>query len=449
MTDTYDYLIIGGGSGGIASARRAAEYGARTVLFEDARLGGTCVNVGCVPKKVMWSTASMAENLHDAAGYGFSTGDVSFDWPTIKRGRDAYITRLNDIYARNLENSSVEVIAERASLLDANTVVAGGQQYKARHILIATGGAPVIPPIEGAELGINSDGFFELEDLPKRTVIVGAGYIAAEFAGVLQALGSQVSLILRKDTVLREFDVDLRETVMQSMSDAGMDIRTRTQVSSVRKEGDRLSVSFDSGDSLNDVDTLIWAIGRKPLSDKLGLEQASVAVDQRGFIETDEFQNTSTSGVYAVGDVTGRAALTPVAIAAGRLLANRLFDNKADHKLDYSDIPTAIFTHPPIGTVGLSEHEARQQYGDDAIKVYRSSYVNMYYAVLDRKPKTVCKLVCVGDEERVVGIHMVGDAADEVIQGFSVAVRMGATKADLDRTVAIHPTAAEELVTLR
>ncbi len=449
MTRKYDYLVIGGGSGGIASARRAAEYGARVALFEDGRLGGTCVNVGCVPKKVMWTTASIAESLHDAAGYGFSTGEVSFNWAEIKQRRDAYITRLNGIYARNLNNSKVESVAHRASLINANTVVANGEHYEADHILIATGGAPTIPAIEGAELGITSDGFFELEDLPKRTVIVGAGYIAAEFAGVLQTLGSQVSLILRKDTVLREFDNDLKETVMASMAESGMDIKTRTQISAVHRDGQQLNISLDSGEQLSAVDTLIWAIGRRPLSDGLGLDAAGVKIDQRGFIETDAFQNTTASGIYAVGDVTGRAALTPVAIAAGRQLSNRLFDGQTDAKLDYDDIPTAIFTHPPIGTVGLSEQAAREKYGDDAIRVYKSSFVNMYYAVLERKASTVCKLICLGDEERVIGVHMVGDAADEVIQGFSVAVRMGACKADFDRTVAIHPTAAEELVTLR
>lgn len=449
MTKKFDYLVIGGGSGGIASARRAAEYGARVAVFEDGRLGGTCVNVGCVPKKVMWTTASMAESLHDAAGYGFTTGEVSFNWSHIKQRRDAYVARLNGIYARNLDNSKVETITHRASLVNGNTIVADGQRYEAPHIMIATGGAPTIPDIEGAELGITSDGFFDLEDLPQRTVIVGAGYIAAEFAGVLQTLGSQVSLILRKDTVLREFDNDLKETVMASMVESGMDIKTRTQVSAIQRDADKLKVSLDTGEQLTEVDTLIWAIGRRPLSDGLGLETAGVKTDQRGFIETDSFQNTSAPGIYAVGDVTGRAALTPVAIAAGRQLSNRLFDGQTEAKLDYDDIPTAIFTHPPIGTVGLSEQAAREKYGDDAVRVYRSSFVNMYYAVLERKATTVCKLICHGDDERVVGVHMVGDAADEVIQGFSVAVRMGATKADFDRTVAIHPTAAEELVTLR
>lgn len=449
MTKKFDYLVIGGGSGGIASARRAAEYGAHTALFEDARLGGTCVNVGCVPKKVMWTTASIAEQLHDASGYGFSTGPVSFNWAEIKQRRDDYISRLNGIYARNLFNSKVETVPHRATFIDSNTIVANGEQYEAPHILIATGGTPTFPAIDGAELGISSDGFFELEDLPSRTVIVGAGYIAAEFAGVLQALGSKVSLILRKDTVLREFDNDLKETVMQSMSDAGMDIRTRTQLTSVHRDGDKLNIDLDNGEQLQSVDTLIWAIGRRPLSDDLNLEAAGVTLDDRSFIETDEFQNTSVSGIYAVGDVTGRAALTPVAIAAGRQLSDRLFDGQADARLEYENIPTAIFTHPPIGTVGMSEQAAIEKYGADKVTVYRSSFVNMYYAVLDRKPKTVCKLICLGDEERVIGVHMVGDAADEVIQGFSVAVRMGATKADFDRTVAIHPTAAEELVTLR
>ncbi len=449
MAKHFNYLVIGGGSGGIASARRAAEYGASVVLFEDGAIGGTCVNVGCVPKKVMWSTSRIAEFLHDAKGYGFDVTVNGFSWPDLKSRRDAYITRLNGIYDRNLANSKVEQVNARARFVDDKTVEAGGERYTADHILIATGGFPTWPDIPGAEHGISSDGFFELEDRPAKVAVVGAGYIAAELAGVLQGLGSDVSLFLRKDSVLRSFDSDLQEVVMENMAEMGMDLRRQTQLTAIEKQGDgSLTLTTDAGDTLAGYDCLIWAIGRAPATEDLGLEQTGIKTDARGFIPTDDFQNTNVANVHAVGDVTGRDALTPVAIAAGRKLSDRLFDKQSDARLEYENIATVIFTHPPIGTVGVSEEQARAEHGD-AVKVYRSRFVNMYFAVLERKQPTVCKLICLGPEEKVIGCHVVGEAADEIIQGFAVAVRMGATKADFDRTVAIHPTAGEELVTMR
>jgi len=450
MANHFNYLVIGGGSGGIASARRAAEYGAKVVLFEDGRIGGTCVNVGCVPKKVMWSTSRIAEFAHDAAGYGFDLTINGFDWPTLKGRRDAYVQRLNGIYDRNLENSGVTQVNHRARFIDNNTVEAGGETYTADHILIATGGFPTWPDIPGAEHGISSDGFFDLETQPKKVAIVGAGYIAVEFAGVLRGLGSDVSLFLRKDAALRSFDADIRDVVMEEMETTGMDVRKRTQLTAVEKQSDgTLTLTTDQGESLAGYDCLIWAIGRAPSSADLGIENTSIEMDAHGFIPTSDFQDTNVANVHAVGDVTGRIALTPVAIAAGRKLSDRLFDNQSDARLEYDNIATVIFSHPAIGTVGLSEEEARAEFGDDAIKVYKSRFVNMYFSVLERKQPTVCKLVCAGPDEKVVGCHVVGEGADEMIQGFGVAVRMGATKADFDRTVAIHPTAGEELVTMR
>lgn len=449
MAKHYNYVVIGGGSGGIASARRAAEYGASVVLFEDDVIGGTCVNVGCVPKKVMWSTSRIAEFLHDAKGYGFDVTVNGFSWPDLKSRRDAYIERLNGIYDRNLANSKVEQVNARARFVDDRTIEAGGEQYTADHILVATGGFPTWPEIPGAEHGISSDGFFELEDRPQKVAVVGAGYIAAELGGVLQGLGSDVSLFLRKDSVLRNFDGDLQSVVMEGMQEMGMDIRTQTQLTRVEKLADgSLTLTTDGGDQLEGYDCLIWAIGRAPATKDLGLENTSITMDAHGFIPTDAFQNTNVDGVHAVGDVTGRDALTPVAIAAGRKLSDRLFDGQSDARLEYENIATVIFTHPPIGTVGVSEEQARAEHGD-AVTVYKSRFVNMYFAVLERKQPTVCKLICVGPEEKVIGCHIVGEAADEIIQGFGVAVRMGATKADFDRTVAIHPTAGEELVTMR
>jgi glutathione reductase (NADPH) len=449
MTDEYDFVVIGGGSGGIAAARRAASYGARTAIIEAKRIGGTCVNVGCVPKKVMWTTSWLAELLHDAPEYGFNIHRNGFDWATIKSSRDAYVARLNDIYHRNLGTSEVREINGFGRFTGAHKVEAGGIELAAEHVLIATGSAPIVPDIPGADLGITSDGFFELEQQPRRVAVVGAGYIATEFAGVLNGLGSEVSIFLRKDRLLRGFDVTLRETVMDEMQSAGVNILTSVSISALRREpGGTIAIDRHNSESIGGFDTLIWAIGRAPTSDGLGLDTAGIERDVSGFISTDLYQNTNVAGIYAIGDVTARAALTPVAIAAGRRLADRVFGGQTEARLDYDNIPSVVFSHPPLGTVGLTEEQAVEQYGHSEVKVYQSRFTNMYYAVTTRKSPTVVKLVVVGAHERIVGCHMVGDFADEVIQGFAVAVKMGATKADFDNTVAIHPTAGEELVTL-
>ncbi|XP_006834560.1 PREDICTED: glutathione reductase, mitochondrial isoform X4 [Chrysochloris asiatica] len=377
---SYDYLVIGGGSGGLASARRAAELGARAAVVESHKLGGTCVNVGCVPKKVMWNTAVHSEFMHDHVDYGFQSCESKFNWSVIKEKRDAYVSRLNTIYENNLTKSHIDFIHGYAAFTcdPMPTVEVNGEKYTAPHILIATGGMPSLPhesQIPGASLGITSDGFFQLEELPSRSVIVGAGYIAVEIAGILSALGSKTSLMIRHDK--------------------------------------------------------------------------GIQTDDKGHIIVDEFQNTSVRGIYAVGDVCGKALLTPVAIAAGRKLAHRLFEFKQDSKLDYDNIPTVVFSHPPIGTVGLTEDEAINKYGKENVKTYSTTFTPMYHAVTKRKTKCVMKMVCANKQEKVVGIHMQGIGCDEMLQGFAVAVKMGATKADFDNTVAIHPTSAEELVTLR
>lgn len=447
MATKYDYVVIGGGSGGIASARRAASYGARVLLIENSRMGGTCVNVGCVPKKVMWSTSTIADRLRDAPGYGFSIGRTEFDWATIKQARDAYIERLNGIYHRNLDQSRVDKLAGYARFESPNSVRVGDDTYTAEHILIATGGQPIIPPVHGAELGITSDGFFELEHLPRRVVTVGAGYIATELAGVLHGLGAEVTMVLRRDAFLRNFDATLRDTLMEVSEAAGIHFRRRAQVAELRKTDAGIDVQLDTGEVMQGVDCVLWAVGRFPNSDGLQLESAGVETDDNGNITTDRFQNTNVECIHAVGDVTGRHALTPVAIAAGRRLSDRLFGGQPDAALDYENIPSVVFSHPPIGTVGLTEDEAREEYGND-IKVYSARFINMYYAVLEHKLPTAVKLITQGPEEKVIGCHVIGDGADEMIQGFAVAVKMGARKQDLDDTVAIHPTAAEELVTL-
>ena len=444
----WDYLVIGGGSGGIASARRAARHGARVALVEAGRLGGTCVNLGCVPKKIMWNAASIAEALGDAEGYGFDVDPAGFDWAKMKAGRDAYVERLNGIYARNLEGSGVTAIRGRATLLGPGEIEVGGQRHTAAHVLIATGGRPRVPAVTGAELGITSDGFFGLERQPKRVAIVGAGYIAVEIAGVLSSLGSEVTLLLRHQELLRRFDVTLRETLMTEIAAHGINVMSCIHLERVERAADGgLELCGSMGEKLSGVDALIWAVGRDPNTEGLGLGAAGVQTDEAGHVRVDEWQNTSAAGVYAVGDVTGRWPLTPVAIAAGRRLADRLFGKQPDARLDYDFIPSVVFSHPPIGTVGLTEDEARDRWGD-AVKIHSSRFTNMYHALTARRTASVVKLVTVGPEQKVVGVHVIGIGADEMIQGFAVAVRMGATKADFDRTVAIHPTAAEELVTL-
>ncbi|MEC5320624.1 glutathione-disulfide reductase [Brenneria populi subsp. brevivirga] len=450
MTKHYDYLAIGGGSGGIASINRAAMYGKKCALIEAKYLGGTCVNVGCVPKKVMWHAAQIAEAIRQyGPDYGFDATVNRFDWETLIKNRSAYIDRIHQSYNNVLGKNKVEVIRGFARFVDARTVEVNGEKITADHILIATGGRPVRPDVPGAEYGIDSDGFFALEALPKRTAVVGAGYIAVEIAGVVHALGSQTHLFVRKQSPLRSFDPLIVETLVEVMNSEGPTLHTGAIPKAVVKNADgSLTLRLENGKEQT-VDCLIWAIGRTPATDNLNLEAADVERDDKGYIRVDRFQNTNVPGIYAVGDNTGAVELTPVAVAAGRRLSERLFNNKPDEHLDYSNIPTVVFSHPPIGTVGLTEPQAREQYGEDKVKVYTSSFTAMYTAVTQHRQPCRMKLVCVGKEEKIVGIHGIGFGMDEMLQGFAVALKMGATKKDFDNTVAIHPTAAEEFVTMR
>jgi glutathione reductase (NADPH) len=446
---SFDLIVIGGGSGGLATAQRAAEYGANAAVFEAGRLGGTCVNVGCVPKKVMWYAAELAGAIAMAPHYGFEVDLRGHRFDVLKRSRDAYVARLNDIYARNLERRAVSLLRSRARLV-APDVVADetGERYSARHIVIATGGYPCVPDIDGGAHGTTSDGFFELQAPPDRVAIVGSGYIAVELAGILHALGSRVTLIVRRDTVLRTFDATLSAALTAAMQADGIELVTQAVPARLSRR-EALTLESEDGRALGPFDTLIWAIGRAPQTRSIGLEEVGVRTDAGGYVAVDAFQNTSVPGIYAVGDVTGQAELTPVAIAAGRRLADRLCGGHTGRHLDYSNIPTVVFSHPPIGTVGLTEAQAVATLGADQVRVYRSEFVPMWNALSEHKPKTVMKLVVAGDEERVVGCHLIGLGADEILQGFAVAVSMGARKRDLDDTVAIHPTSAEELVTMR
>lgn len=448
--ESLDMVVMGAGSGGIAAARRAASHGARVAVIEARKVGGTCVNVGCVPKKVMFNAATVGEVLHDASDYGFRAERGKFDWAGFKKRRDAYVARLNDIYDHNLKTDGIEKVVGRARLIDVGKVEVNGRTLSAPHVLIATGGYPKVPEIPGAQLGMTSNGFFELKELPKHVAVVGTGYIGVEFAGILRLLGSRVCVFSRYDDVLHHFDPLVREHLMERLVEIGVEIHPNSEPRRVsRNQAGQLRVTAIDGREVEGFDQLLWAIGRLPATEGIGLERLGVQLDDNGFVRVDAHQNTNVKGVYAVGDVTGRYPLTPVAIAAGRRLADRLFGSEPDACVDYDLIPTVVFSHPPIATVGLSEAQAKQTYGASAVKTYTSTFTNMYYAVTERKPRSAMKLVTVGVDERVVGIHVLGLGADEMIQGFAVAMRCGATKADFDRTVAVHPTASEELVLMR
>lgn len=449
-TDTfYDWLVIGGGSGGIASARRAAQHGARVALIDDGPLGGTCVNVGCVPKKVMWHAAQLAEAAHDMGDYGFAWPQSPVhDWGALVQRRQDFVARLNRIYDTNLNASGVTLIRGRARFVDAHAVQVGTQIVRGRNILIATGSRPQWPDIPGAEHGVDSDGFFAWDTRPAHVVVVGAGYIAVELSGVLRALGSAVTHMVRGERLLKHFDTEITEILEEEMRTAGIDLRMHRSITRLAREGDGCVAQLDDSSTVH-ADAVIWATGREPNTHDLNLEAAGVVLGPLGAIHVDAWQSTSVAHIFAVGDVTGAVGLTPVAIAAGRRLADRLFGGQPERKLVLDCVPTVVFSHPPIGTVGLSEAQAVERYGAEHVHCYRSSFRALYYGVQERKVQSRVKLVCAGDEERVVGLHSIGMGSDELLQGFAVAMRCGATKRDFDDTIAIHPTAAEELVTLR
>ena len=451
MTKHYDYIAIGGGSGGIASINRAASYGKKCAIIEANQLGGTCVNLGCVPKKVMWYGAQVAEAIHKyAPDYGFDIEVKGFDFQKLVNSRQQYIENIHRAYDNNLAKNGVEVIKGFAKFVDTNTVEVNGELITADHILIATGGHPILPDIKGAEYGIDSDGFFALNHLPKRVAIVGAGYIAVEIAGVLNSLGAEVHLYVRQHSPLRSFDHTMVEALLIEMEQDGVQLHTNTTLTEVNKNEDGCLELFTKDGSLDTVDCLIWAIGRAPSTDGINLQVTGVETTDTGKIKVDKFQNTNIDGIYAVGDIIENSVdLTPVAIAAGRRLSERLFNHKPDEHLNYELIPTVIFTHPAIGTIGLSEIDAITHHGKDNIKCYVSSFTSMYSAVTQHRQKCTMKLVCLGDDEKVIGLHGIGYGVDEMIQGFAVAIKMGATKADFDNTVAIHPTGSEEFVTMR
>ncbi|EGV05622.1 glutathione-disulfide reductase [Haemophilus pittmaniae HK 85] len=456
MSKHYDYIAIGGGSGGIASINRAASYGKKCAIVEAKHLGGTCANVGCVPKKVMFYGAQIAEAIHRyAPSYGFDVDVKGFDFAKLIESREAYIGRIHQSYNNVLTKNNVDVYAGFGRFIDKNTIEVSyedgrKEQITADHILIATGGRPSRPAIEGQEYGIDSNGFFALRELPKRVAISGAGYIAVELAGVVNSLGAETHLVVRRHAPIRNFDPMVVDTLVEVLEQDGIHLHKHSTIQKVVKNADgSLNLYFDDERQIT-VDCLIWAIGREPATDTIGLDNVGVETNARGFIKTDKFQNTNVPGIYAVGDIIeGGIELTPVAVAAGRRLSERLFNGKPNEHLDYDLVPSVVFSHPPIGTVGLSEPQAIEKYGEKNVKVYKSSFTAMYTAVTEHRQPCRMKLVCVGPQEKIVGLHGIGFGVDEMIQGFAVAIKMGATKADFDNTVAIHPTGSEEFVTMR
>ncbi len=448
MPQHWDLIVIGGGSGGLACAQRAAEHGARVVVAEPGPIGGTCVNVGCVPKKIMYHAAELAHAIGDAADFGFDVTVTGHDWRRLKERRDGYVRRLHGVYLENLARHGVALLREPARFAGGRAVAIGSGLHEAPHVVVATGGRPVVPDIPGGEAAITSDGFFALERMPGSVAIVGSGYVAAELSGVFAALGARVTVLLRHDRLLRSFDDMLSRRLMTAMQADGIEIVDHAQVTAIGAEGAGRRVELADGRRAGPFDCVMWATGRTPNSAGLGLAAAGVATGAGGEIVTDLRQDTSAAGIHAIGDVTGRALLTPVAIAAGRRLADRLFGGDPDRHLDYRLVPTVVFSHPPIGTVGLTETEARAEHGD-AVEVFRHDFMPLYHGMTERRRRAEVKLVTTGSERRIVGLHAIGMGADEMLQGFAVAVRMGATKRQFDDTVAIHPTGAEELVTLR
>lgn len=479
----YDYIVIGGGSGGMASARRAASYGANVLLIEKTKaqplgagLGGTCVNVGCVPKKVMFNAAAHAEMMHTAGDYGFTNApkQLELDWGMLKTKRDALVKRLNGIYERNLDRAGIDFVlndtakfvtpTDEEASAGGHTVLVDDRRIVGQHVLIAVGGTPrslVDVKVPGGEHAISSNGFFELETQPKKVAVIGGGYIAIELAGIFNALGSETSVFYRGTEVLKNFDSIIKKNIKNEMARAGIDLNLNVKMHGIEKL-DNGSLKFEWSTTSSDdesvmdkeFDVIVQAIGRVPNTSELNLEALpGLKTNKKGEIVVDQIQNTSVEGVYSVGDVTDKGyELTPVAIAAGRRLADRLFKNGGDDaRLHYMNIPTVMFSHPPIGTIGCTEEHARELCAEEEVKVYTSEFSNLFYSVItdqERKPKTAMKLVCVGEEQRIIGLHVIGMGADEMLQGFAVAIKMGATKRDFDNAVAIHPTSAEEFVTM-
>jgi glutathione reductase (NADPH) len=447
IDNTFDLIVLGSGSGGMASAMRARRYGARVAVIEKAHLGGTCVNLGCVPKKVMFNATMIAGMLHKASDYCFSPVNAAFDWSLFVEKRNAYVERLREIYNKRYRDHDVTQIRGYGRFVTKNKIEVNGCEYTAPHIIIATGGEPTALNIPGSQYVIDSDGFFDLTMKPKRVAVIGSGYIGVELAGILQGLGVETHLLVRKHQPLQRFDSMLGPALVHNMQQQGIILHTHFQAKEIIAQSNGLySVVSEKNVIINDIDVVISAIGRNPCTSNLNLDAIGINVDEHGFIPVDQYQNTAVNGIYAVGDITPAVALTPVAIAAGRTLSDRLFGQQPDVYLNYDHIGSVVFSHPPIGTVGLSEQDAIKKYGKDNIKVHQKQFNPMFEALSEHKTPAIMKLITLGVDEKIIGLHLIGYGVDEILQGFVVALKMGARKCDLDRTIAIHPSSAEELV---
>ena len=446
MTDMdYDLFVIGAGSGGVRAARMAAGFGARVAIAEDRYLGGTCVNVGCVPKKLYVYASEFGKAFEDARGFGWDSHKAPFDWATLRDNKKTEISRLNAVYRKLLSGVNAELLEGRAHLVDAHTVAVGARLFSAEKILIATGGWPWVPDFPGSELAVTSNEIFDLDEFPRRIAVVGGGYIAVEFAGIFNGLGAQVTQLYRGPLFLRGFDSDIRAHAAQEIAASGVDVRFEVNVEAIERGPGGLEVSLTDGGRL-EVDTVLYATGRKPHLQGLGLENTRVKLDEFGCIEVDAHFCSSEPSIFALGDVTGGTELTPVALAEGMAFARRQFGD-SESEVDYQFIPSAVFCQPNIGTVGFTEDEARAEFGH--IRLFKSTFRPMKHTISGRDEKTFMKMIVDKASDRVVGVHMVGPDAGEIVQGIAIALRAGATKADFDTTIGIHPTAAEEFVTMR
>ena len=445
MNFDYDLFVIGAGSGGVRAARMSASHGAKVAIAEEHRVGGTCVIRGCVPKKLFVYASHFAEEFEDAVGFGWEVGQSSFDWPTLIANKDTEIDRLNKIYIKNLEASGVEILNGRAVFKDAHTILLDGREITANYILIAVGATPFMPQIEGIEHAISSNEAFYLKDFPSDITIVGGGYIAVEFAGIFNGLGANVTLVYRGKEILRGFDGDIRTHVQEEMVKKGIDVQTQNDVTSIKKVGKGFEVTFNNG-TRRETSCVMYATGRVPYVQGLGLDTVDVELGSKGEIKVDAYSQTSVDNIYAVGDVTDRSQLTPIAIREGAAFAETVFNN-TPLAVDHSNIPTAVFSQPPVGTVGMTEEEARDNKFD--VDIYKSVFRPMKHTLSGRDEKTLMKLVVDRKTDKVLGLHIVGPDSGEMIQAFGIAVKMGATKSQFDATVAVHPTAAEELVTMK
>jgi glutathione reductase (NADPH) len=449
MSKHFDLLVIGAGSGGLAAAGRAANLGAKVGIIEKNYIGGTCVNVGCVPKKMMWYSAQFAELLTLSRQLGFQNTSSRFNFANLVKHRDQYIQSLQKIYFKRIERDKIIYLVGTATFLDKHTVRVKEQVYSADHIIVATGCNSDLLDIPGAEYTIDSDDFFHLKTLPKKIAVVGAGYIAIELSCMLQRFGSQVKLIMRHDKPLQHFDDMIRENIATIMEEQGIQLLPHHEIQKIkRNKAGKLSLHFKNDKAITNLDTVLVAIGRSPQHENLGLKHLGIKTEKKGFIQTDKNDKTNIKHIYAIGDVAGKKLLTPVAIAAGRKLASRIFAG-AKATMDYAYVPTVVFSHPPIGTVGLSEADAIAKYGKANLTTYKSQFRSMLYGLSQQAPLSSMKLITLKKNKKIIGCHLIDPHADEILQGFAVAIKMGATKDDFDQTIGIHPTSAEELVTMR